>query len=354
MKAQFELGALSSETLSAAKFVHKEAIRSEEDIISAQEANELFPVDVPYSEPVSARAAGVIQAHQDDKKRLANIIANGEGGWIESFSGFAASVAGAAIDPIGILSGKALTGVGGSVLNKAIGKGLTGKVSREILETSIEGAIGNVATEALLVAPLSIADQEDINVTRDLVFAATAGAAFPAVTGAIGAAYKGFKNLSLDKVNKAVDITEARMDADLNPNLTATEIELLSREKYETLNTEYAELETRYKNGDDVEAELHQKADEIDQYMDEFSDEKAIRESSNNEGNKIYNDPETNKKIEGLDAEEDVNVQEMAQREFDELDDESLEFIKDEIEPYNQAEAQLDTLTKAIHFCVTG
>jgi len=375
MGAQFKLGLMNSEILSLGRMAQSALVSETNDITSAADLNEALRPTIPFTKPMSAIEAGAIVAHQQEKQALQRIIQRGDNSISTSFFGFVTGLGGTALDPIGILSGRALTGVGRSILNRTLGKAfLGGRASRGILESSLEGALGNVATEMAFVIPSQIQEKEDVNITQQLVMAAAGGAAFPAVAGGIAVSYRVFKTLTIDKLSDAVNLTEARWLADKNPNMTEREIELVTRERGESLKTDYVRLQEESvriqdnlktatgpeevdvfaKQIDENQTRLVDKAGEIDSYAQEFNNAQSIREDSNSKRNNLYNNPVANERMEAIADEPDVSFKERAEEEFNDLSD-LEEPVRIEVEKvgkkFNEIDKQMQDVTKKADIC---
>lgn len=377
VSAQFKLGLQGTSMFAIGNMVQSAWAAENNDIISPEEANQKFPTDVPFNEPVSAKEAESIFEHQQEKKRLQEIIAKGPQDIGSQALGFTAAIAGGALDPVGMLLGGGLSGVGKSAVNATIGKSLVkSATAKRIAGASLEGALGNAVAEAAFVIPAQIAEKEDIEAGHQILTAAAGGALIPVGFEAVKGIYKGLRNLSPKQAEKLVDVTEARINSDKNPNITEQELELITKERGDTLKNEYQELldqrttiEEQLKSPDvdntevrkqmfEIEEQITNKANEMDAYASEFNSADKIREDLNAPRNDLYYNPEAAEIIENLEVQaDDTPINQIFDEQYGRLDDLEPE-VREAVESVNQefaaTEGNFDEFIKATHFCVTG
>lgn len=366
--AQFQLSLMNSETLSLGRFVGRQFARNTEDIISPEEANKEFNLDAPVTEPTSRSELEFMQRNIDKQRQLKEIISRGDDTATTNFFGFVSGIAGAAVDPIGILSGKLLGAakVGNSVVSRLMGKSfLAGTKKRKILEASVEGGLGNLATEVGLIQ-LHQQEKQDIDAVQNLIMAGVSGAAFPAAIGTLGVglekALTRFRGLNDDQMERLFDYTTAKLMAGKNPVISDLELEIASGTKGTQLRNEYEDLlQKRELEGPspELDSEIVAKADEMENHSRMVNDHVAIREEVNSDKHNIYNNPQAKERLLDIDNKDKTN-QDLFEEEyspevlntFDEPD--RLDLEEQVLKPFSTVESFLDDITKLSHHCVTS
>ncbi len=363
---RFGLALLESETLSAGRFIEQKIAAREDDIMLPEEANKAFDFDVPVSEPTSKAELELIQDITNRRRDMRDIIDRGEDTFATNFFGPVAGFAGYAIDPIGILAGKAigLGKFGASVINKTIGKSfLQGSAWRKVVESGIEGAFGNALSE-VAVSAQSKKELQDINTTKNILMAAGTGAAFPVALGSIGIAFEKvfsrFKDVPPDKMGNVTDLVHEKINSEKIPIITDQEIKIASLPDTKKLKSQLKRLEKRkLKNPEakNIDAKIAAKKLELDNTLETLESSKDLKAKTNAKENDIYYDPDAEARIKEIDGKEKTD-QELFD---DEFSDEALakfspdeqEAIKEALAPYKKAKGMIGRVATLAHDCVT-
>ncbi len=363
---RFGLALLESETLSAGRFIEQKIAAREDDIMLPEEANKAFDFDVPVSSPTSKAELELIQDITNRKREMRDIIDRGEDTFANNFFGPIVGFAGYAVDPIGILTGKALGAfkVGQSVINKTIGKSfLQGSAWRKVVESGIEGAFGNTLSE-VLVSSQSKKELQDIDMTKNMLLAAGAGAAFPIAIGSIGIGLDKvlgrFKEVPPEKMEQITDLVHTKLNSEKIPIITDEEIKLASvipKEKLEAQLKRLQKKKTKNPNTKDIDAKITAKQLEIDKNAEILENSKDLKTRTNVKENDIYHSPEAEARIKEIDA-EDITDEQFFDFEFSddsmgryELDEQ--EVIQKALDPYKKAKSKIGRVATLAHDCVT-
>lgn len=228
LEASFTESLNHAETLNILKNYNMSIAEEEGDRISYKELNKMFPdVDVPFNEDMTMEKAGLIAEDARERHERNRIVANGDDSFTTKALSFSSSLAAQAIDPVAIVGGL-LTGgfLKHAGITRAISTSLmrSGKTVQGIGVGIAENLAFNVASEAALIVPTQIENQENINLYHNMVNAVVGSVAFPVALGAAGKAFRWVTKLdSPDKVHAANAMQEAKLEAGKRPGFTEDE-----------------------------------------------------------------------------------------------------------------------------------
>ncbi len=289
--ASIESGWKAAETSSLIKATETFFAERKDDITDHKELNRKFPeIEVPFTEPTSLAKAEVIARHARERRELRNIIAHGQDTFTNDVIGFAGSMVGSMIDPIGIASGAALHFGLGKVMGKTLLQQIGKSTGKTILKEAGEGALGNLITEAAIVIPASIQDREDINAYNNVRNAIVGGMAFPAalaaIKGGMRGAYAKMKNYDHYQMGRMMAMTEAKLEAGKNPEMSPRDMDLIE-------------------NGAEA--------------VDRIENPEAVRAEANSPTRDMYHDPEIQKAVDTIDETPEIAAVDRANERLDDV-----------------------------------
>jgi hypothetical protein len=316
----------------------------DDDIVSHIELNKQDRLGTKLTRPMSQKRYDYLAEQERKRSQLDSIIQNGAGDKIDTALQVLGSLAGGILDPVD----RAVDLAFGGGMNRLIVNGFFGgktkaiykslntarkaktKITKSLTAASIgknaaEGVLGNVATEALIVNPLAISEQRDIDAYDNVARVAIGGLAFPIFTGVLGKSLS-FLKKSPDILKGALDHVEQQVEVGKRVDLKDY-IKVVKKSRIEQLKKTRADLlkEKPGKKGvrDEIIADLDQeialtkskklkevnakKVKELDEEIKEAEDikidEADIRKRANSEetdldytaeGQKIFDEAEAN------------------------------------------------------------
>jgi len=372
-KTNAQLALFDSETLSAGRFIQRNLLANDDDLVEPDQITELFPdIDTTFDEPKSAAFLGALEGHVQERKRLEEIISRRPESFSNTVLGFGSALIGAAADPIGLATGKLLGvfGVGEAIISKVASKSLLGRpIAKHFVKGGIEGALGNVVSEIAFTIPSQQDEIKDLQITERILFAAAAGSILPTAISGLNIGKLKLQGLSNTQIAKLYDYTGARIEADKSPNISDEEIEIITGKSGVELKTEFEDVELRInelQETRDVERisnempalneELALKGDEIKVYEERLNAQQEIKERVNSKENDIYSRPDSREKLDQVD--EDIPpIEQQNQNQIDnvlndtEIDDTFKQEVQDTSAKYEQFKGQAADIAQAAVDC---
>ncbi len=303
-----------------------------DDITDHNILNAEFQPDVPFSRPTSRSKAETIIGFQKEQRARQEIIQRGKTTPLRSFAGFAAELAGTALDPFEIIGG---FGIGvafeAAAMTNMIAKGF---MRNSVLRNSVEGVVANTISEVAFVIPNTKDEKRQVNQYQNLANAVAGGAFLPVAFGALrytakklqafskgkelpvkaeSEAIPQLKDMDFRQLTQAIELTESKMAQGKLPDISEAEIDILLKATPEDLHvkmTEMLEAQERFKR--DVEAGKPAAQSVVDDYdiaidavkqrireKESINYEPSdIRERANSIEQNVYHNKETAKDIE--------------------------------------------------------
>lgn len=216
-KAQFMLARTDTTTELVKRWVGRLSLEDTDDMISPDEVSEIFPeLEGVFSEPVSMAVAQQISNTALRRKRLNEIIQNGDPDSMrQSIEGLGLSIAAHIVDPIGIMTGMAIGKGATFALGKAMARGgVPTRVASGLTGTRraiAEGAGGNFIEEIVAAQPLMKQEMADINILQNATISGLAGAGFAAGVRGMSASMR-YMTATPERASRALELGKQQLD----------------------------------------------------------------------------------------------------------------------------------------------